>query len=179
MAEIGCDQDVVRRPECRSEVAVTGDNYDGRSVENHVPFGSPRPTAEVEKGPRLPDHRPSGGPGCWGILNYPGGRVTTCGSSCRADCAELGNHVVDRSSPVRVTVTGPAAGSDRQGERGPGAVRVLDVLVSEVDPPAGARQEDPPAVVSPAGAGRARVALVLAEAVLRGLARVSDVDRGR
>ena len=63
-------------------------------------------------------------------------------------------------------------------ERRSGAVRVLDVLVGEVDPPAGARQEESPAVVSPAGAGRAWVALVLGEAVLGGLAQVRDVDRG-
>src|SRR5690348_14579687 len=86
---------------------------------------------------------------------------------------------VDRRSPVGPAVPGSAAGPNRVGIEGrPGAVRELDVLVGEVDPPAGARHEEPPAVVSPARTGRTWEALVLAEAVLRRLARGGDVDRG-
>src|SRR2546423_1328849 len=104
-------------------------------------------------------------------------RGQDCGSVL-SGCPALGHDVVDRGSPVGLTVPGPAAGRVRQREQRPGAVRELDVLVSEVDPPAGDWNEESPAVVTPAGAGPAREALVLAEAVLRGPAHSRDVDHG-
>src|SRR5689334_8725623 len=85
---------------------------------------------------------------------------------------------VDRCPPVRETVPGPAAGADGQGELGRLAVRRLDVLAGEVVP---AAHEDRIPVVAPArpeGGGSARIVLVFAEAVLRRLAQVGDVDGG-
>jgi 4-alpha-glucanotransferase len=105
------------------------------------------------------------------VVNLPCGPCYLAGSCLWGD-------EVDRGSPVGKAVPGPAAG--RVGQREPrcrGAVRELDVLVGEVDPP-GARVEESPAVVSPAGTDRAWEALVLAEAVLRGLSHGRDVDRG-
>ena len=91
----------------------------------------------------------------------------------------LWGHVVDRCSPVRLAVPGPAAGTDGEGiEGGRRAVRRLNVLAGEVVLTA---HEDRTAVVAPArpeGGGGAGIVLVFGEAVLRRLAEVGDVDGG-
>src|SRR5262245_54701453 len=91
----------------------------------------------------------------------------------------LGHHVVDRGPPVGEAVPGSAARRQLQGEVRGGTVRILDVIGSEVDLPAGEGCEDSPAVVSPARPGRTRKALVLGEAVLGRLAQVCHLHRSQ
>src|SRR5215475_15021301 len=116
--------------------------------------------------------------GFWATWRPTGRLVRVCGSALACGSDELGHDGVDGGSPVGKAVSGSVAGRVHQAERRPGAVRELDVLVGEVDPTSGARREQAPAVVAPAGPDRAWEALVLAKAVLRGPAQGGDVDPG-